>query len=345
MSPPKKVTIDDVALHAGVSKGTVSAVLNDKPTVHSQTRDRVLESIRVLNYRPEGGARHLKKEKAQSIGLVVKTINNPYVSALILGVKEYACEKNYMLYVASSEGDHTEEQLMIEMFLAKDFNGIIISPVLGNPTEINHLFTLRKMNCPFVLLEDLEGIHANVVSINNLRASKEVTRYLFDLGHSEIVYFAGPRYTSHTEEKLAGFREAFSESPYIFNQESMVVWCGSQLNEGYQTGMKYFRDKPREEYPTAISCFNDLAALGLMSALHELGIRVPEEISVVGHDDIELARRWPIPLTTVHVPIREIGRKAAEVLIKNIESGKALPVELTEMKSKLIVRESTRSLN
>ncbi len=345
MTPPKKVTIDDVAVHAGVSKGTVSAVINDKPTVNSQTRERVLKSIQELNYRPKGVARNLKKEKAQSIGLVVKEINNPYISALILGVKEYACEKNYSLYVASSEGDHIEECHMIGMFSAKDFSGIIISPVLGNPAEINHLFSLKKMNCPFVLLEELEGIHANVVSINNLKATKEVTRYLFELGHSKILYFAGPRYTSHTKEKLAGFREAFSESPYIFNQEKMVVWCGSQLNQGYQTGLKYFENRSRDEFPTGIVCFNDLSALGLMSALNELGIQVPDEISVVGHDNIELAARWPIPLTTVHVPIREIGKKAAELLIRNIESEESLPAELTEMDSELIVRDSTRTLS
>jgi len=344
MGTSKKVTISDVAERAGVSKGTVSAVINQKPSVNALTRSRVLEAIRELNYRPKGTARSLRIEQSGTIGVIIKEINNPFFSSLILAVRNYAKEHGYSLFVASSEGDYLDEKHMIELLSVKDFDGLIIWPVLGNPAEINHLFSLKNMNCPFVLMEDLEGIHANVVRFDNRETYKNITRYLFDLGHSDIIHFTGPKYSSHSKERLAGFREAFSESPYIFDYQSMVFECGSTMDKGYRLGIEHFRDLPKEQFPTAVICFNDLTALGLMSAFHELGIQVPEDISVIGHDDIECAKRWHIPLTTVKAPTMELGENATEILIENIEAEEPVSIRKITLESKLNVRESTRAL-
>ncbi len=209
--------------------------------------------------------------------------------------------------------------------------------------EIEHLFKLKMINYPFVLLEDVKGIQANVVAIDNLKAIKKAVKYLIDNGHKKIVHFAGPHGSSHTEERIEGFRYAFSESPLVFS-EDMIVPIGSRHEESYGRTMKFFSNKNREDYPTAIVCFNDQQALAVIDAMKELGIRVPDDISIIGIDDIDYAKVFPPPLTTIRAPQLEIGRRAAEILIRNIESSSVLPPERVVLETELIIRESARAL-
>jgi LacI family transcriptional regulator len=199
------------------------------------------------------------------------------------------------------------------------------------------------INYPFVLLEDVKGIQANVVAIDNIKAIKKAVKYLMDSGHKKIVHFAGPPASSHTQERIEGFRHAFSESTLVFNK-NMIVSIGSKYDESYAKTVEYFKAMDRKDYPTAIVCFNDQQALGVMMALKELNIRVPDEISIVGNDDIYYARIYPVPLTTIRAPQHEIGVKAAEILIRNIEAPSLLPVEKVVLDTEFIVRESTKIL-
>jgi LacI family transcriptional regulator/LacI family repressor for deo operon, udp, cdd, tsx, nupC, and nupG len=190
----------------------------------------------------------------------------------------------------------------------------------------------------------VKGIQANVVAIDNIKAIKMAVKYLMDSGHKKIVHFAGPQQSSHTQERIEGFRHAFSESTLVFHND-MIVSVGSRYDESFSNTIAYFKDKNREDYPTAIVCFNDQQALAVMTALKELNIRVPDDISIVGNDDIYYARIYPVPLTTIRAPQHEIGRKAAEILIRNIESSAILPTEQVVLETEFIVRESTRVLN
>jgi LacI family transcriptional regulator len=194
------------------------------------------------------------------------------------------------------------------------------------------------------LLEPVEGIQANVVSIDNSKAIKKAVKYLIDSGHKRIVHFAGPPGSSHTQERIEGFRAAFSESPLVFNK-NMIVSVGSRHEESFGKTLKYFRKRSRKDYPTAIVCFNDQQALAVLKALRELHIRVPDDISIVGNDDIYYANMYQVPLTTIRAPQHEIGRKAAEILIRNIESPTPLQVERVVLDTEFIVRESTRVLS
>jgi DNA-binding LacI/PurR family transcriptional regulator len=341
----KRVTINDVAKRAGVSLGTVSAVINEKNTVKPETRKAVLRAVKELNYRPWGGARNMdnRAERLWTISLLVRELDNPFYTGIAAGAMEYARSKGYLVIIASSEGDHKFEEKITETFLGKDIKGAIIAPVLEGKAEIEHLFRLRKLNFPFVLLESVVGIQANVVSIDNNKAMKEAMKYLIDNGHSRIVHFAGPRHASHTRERSDGFHRAYSESHLAFNN-GMIIPTGAHLDDGYQKCLEYLRNKSRDEFPTAIVCYNDLVALGVMSALREMHIRVPDEISVVGNDDISLSRHTPVQLTTIRAPLLELGRKAAEILIRNIESHEPLPVETVALHSEFVVRESTKVL-
>ena len=340
----KRITIVDVARRAGVSKGTVSAVINAKQSVKPATRNHVLEVMKELHFRPKGVARNLRNgEFDKSIGIIIKDLNYPFYTSIALGAKEYASGKGYSVIVASSENDHEGEKKITHLFSAKDIKGAIIAPIVEGAAEIEHLFRLKMINYPFVLLEDVRGIQANVVAIDNLRAIKKAVKYLMDNGHTKIVHFAGPPASSHTQERIEGFRDAFSESTLAFHRD-MIVSIGSRHEESYGATIKYFRGRDRADYPSAIVCFNDQQALAVMNALKDLEIRVPEDISIVGNDDISYAAAYPVPLTTIRAPQREIGKTAAEILIRNIESSTLLPNERVVLETEFVVRQSTRVL-
>jgi LacI family transcriptional regulator len=341
----KNVTIGDVARRAEVSIGTVSAVINEKNTVKPETRKAVLSAIKGLNYRPHGSARNLKTidNYSNNIGLLIRELDNPFYTAIAKGVLEYAKSKGYLVIFASSEGDHTFEEKIIQGFSSKDIKGVIIAPVLEGTAEIEHLFSLKMINFPFVLLENVRGIQANVVSIDNIKAMREVMKYLFDNGHSRIIHFAGPNHASHTYERIDGFRQAFSESHFAFSSD-MIISTGSRLEDGYKKCLEYFQNRSRDDFPTVIVCYNDLVALGVISALNEMKIKIPDEISIVGNDDIPFASHIPVQLSTIRAPMLELGRKATEILIRNIESSKPLQVENVVFEGEFIVRQSTKAL-
>jgi LacI family transcriptional regulator, galactose operon repressor len=340
----KKITIVDVAKKAGVSKATVSAVINARHTVKQSTRDHVLEVMKELHFRPRGTARDLKhRTQERSIGIIIKDLNYPFYTSIAAGAKEFANGKGYSVVVASSENNHESEKDLTRLFSAKDIKGAIIAPVVEGTSEIEHLFRLKMINYPFVLLEDVKGIQANVVAIDNQRAVQRAVKYLIQQGHSKIVHFAGPPASSHTEERIEGFRHAFSESTLAFNK-SMIVSVGSRHEESFGNTLAYFKGRRQKEYPTAIVCFNDQQALAVMTALRKLGIRVPDDISIVGNDDISYASIYPVPLTTIRAPQTEIGVRAADILIRNIESSSLLALERVILETEFIVRGSTRAL-
>lgn len=340
----KRVTIEDVARKAGVSKGTVSAVINAKNTVKPVTRDHILNIMKDMNFRPKGVARNLKNgSDDKSIGVIIKDLNYPFYTAIASGVKEYANSKGYSVIITSSENDHEFEKRFTHFFSIKDIKGTIIAPIIEGDAEIEHLFKLKMINYPFVLLEDVRGIQANVVAVDNLKAIKKAVTYLIKSGHKKIVHFAGPPQSTHTQERIEGFRHAFSESTLAFNKE-MIVSVGSRFEDSLTKTLEYFKKRNKKDYPTAIVCFNDMQALAVLTALKQLNIKVPDDISIVGNDDIYYAKIYPVPLTTIRAPQREIGMKAAEILIRNIESSTILPIEKVVLDTEFVVRESTKVL-
>jgi LacI family transcriptional regulator len=300
--------------------------------------------MKELNFRPRGVARYLKDGGQDlSIALIIKDLNYPFYTSIATGVQEYANSKAYSVIITSSENDHEREKRLTHLFSTKDIKGTIIAPMVEGAAEIEHLFKLKMLNYPFVLLEDVKGIQANVVTIDNLKAIKQAVKYLMDNGHTKIVHFAGPPNSSHTQERIEGFRHAFSESPLVFHKD-MIVPIGSDYDESFPKTIEYFKSKRRQDYPTAIVCFNDQQALGVMMALQELTIRVPDDISIIGNDDIYYAQVYPVPLTTIKAPQHEIGRRAAEILIRNIESSTLLPNEEVVLETEFVIRQSSRAL-
>lgn len=337
----KKPTINDVARLAEVSKATVSAVLNDTGTVRRSTRDRVLSVIESLNYRKTGPDGRGPGQQMRSLALVIKEIDNPFYGEVINGARAAAEEAGYSLVVMSSEGAHEAERRAVELLQRKDVDGLILTPVLDVDADLSHLFELKRRNFPFVLLEELRGVPASLIDVDNEEASQRAVEFLIEQGHTRIVHLAGPEYSSHSQERIDGVRRACSGSHVIFS-DGDVVRAGAHLEDGYRAGLEYFRGRTAAERPTAATCYNDLVALGLCRALAELGIRVPGDVSVVGFDDIPLLDFLPLRLTTVRMPKAEMGRRAAELLIGHMESREALPPQKVYLEAELVVRDSTR---
>ena len=341
--PAKNATIHDVASRAGVSIGTVSAVLNRKGTVSKGTRRRVLQAISDLHYRPSAAARRrLQPTVEKSIGLIVKEINNPYFADIIVGAQEAARELNYNVLVAHTERTYEYEQQLVELLVAKDVDGLIINPLLDRDSDISHLFELKRQNIPLVLIESVRGLQASMVDVDNVAAEKAAVEFLIDQGHKHIVHFAGPPYSMHSDERIEGVRRAFSAQRLVLGDQD-VVHAGASLEDGYRAGLEYFRECA--DRPTAVTCYNDLVAIGLMRALQELGLSVPDDVSVVGFDDIDMASYLPVPLTTVRMPRREIGRRATEMLIHSVEAADGAAAEKVLLQADLVVRGSTQPLS
>ena len=339
----KRATITDVARHASVSKATVSAVLNETGSVKDATRDRVRAAIELLNYRPSQASGRAAARKGKCIALVIKEHDNPYYAQVIDGVRAVTGDAGYTLLVVSSEGRHETERRAVELLRDKDVDGLIVTPVIDEHADFSHFFELKRRNCPFVLLEEIRGVPASLVDLDNVQASSEAVEYLIGLGHTRIVHFAGPTYSTHSQERIDGVRLAFSRSHLAFTDDGIIA-AGAHLADGYRAGLAYFGDADRRgggARPTAVTCYNDLVAVGLCRALAELGLRVPEDVSVVGYDDIPLCEYLPVPLTTVRVPKVEMGETAARMLTRHIESKQAIPPQRVYLDGALVVRRTT----
>lgn len=336
----KRPTITDVASHAGVSKATVSAVLNDGQTVKSDTRDRVLAAIELLNYRPtqQKGARSSKRYR--SIALIIKECDNPYYDEVIAGVRAYAETQGYMLLVVSSEGSFEAERRAVELLHDKEVDGLIAAPVLDDQADLSHFFELKRRNFPLVFLEQVRGVSASLVDLENVGASQKAVEYLLELGHRRVAHFAGPVYSAHSQERVDGVHRAYSATNLVFDQ-SDIISAGAHFEDGYRAGLAFFRSRTPAERPTAVTCYNDLVAMGLCKALAELGLRCPEDVSVIGFDDIRFCETFSVPLTSVRVPKFEMGDLAAQMLIRHIESKQAVTPQKVYLDASLVIRRST----
>ena len=332
-----KITISDVAKLANVSKATVSAVINNKSYVSPQTRKRILDVIEKLHYRPNEIARSLSVRKTKSIGLVIKEIDNPYFAKIMKGVFDACCEHDYTVLLGSSELSPIQETKSIDILTSQRVAGLIISPLQGSAVDFTYLVDLIKDKYPLVMLGMVENYTTNVVDIDNVKAAYKAVKYLIDMGHKEIAYFGGPAYSAHSRDRFEGYQQALIDNdlPICYDY---ILEVGSYISDSYDTAKKIF--SASEDLPSAVFCYNDLVAIGLINALLELGIDVPGTVSVIGFDDIDICKSVKIPLTTIHVPAYEMGKKAAELLIKQIEYPDLTFHEKILLKAELVERNS-----
>ncbi len=331
------MTIGDIAKLAGVSRATVSGVLNNSPTVSKKTHERVMAIIKEHNYRPNEVARALALNKTGILGLLVKDVSNPLYSKLALGVEEICDENEYNLIISNSHVDWERQVKTINLLKRRRVDGLIIFPLQKghDPVQIKDL---QKDKFPFVLLAELPGIEADLVRVDDESGSYQATSHLLKLGRKHIAYISGPDLALASERRLKGYKKALSHYDVPFD-EKMIRKGGWRLDDGYNAGLELLSCD--FQCPDAVFCYNDSVAIGLIRAFTERGKRVPEDVSVIGFDDTGVASYLETSLTTVAQPAKEIGRKATELLLKRIKNrNKTVKPHKILINTHLMVRET-----
>ena len=330
-----KVTMREVARTAGVSIATVSHVINSTHYVSPVLKSRVEDAIKSLNYHPDKIARALNTNGIPLLALIVPDISNPYWSSVAREVQDVTDKHNYSVIVCSSDGI-----LEREIRFLRSLTGWV-SGIIFHPYHVSHDM-LREIigDLPVVIIgyfTDKVGQAENwdQVLSNNFESAQAVVEYLVQLGHRRIAFIEGPEGTPTSINRLAGFCKAFEVAGIPVHEELIVP--GDYTREGGRRGMRSLLNLSHP--PSAVFCANDLSALGALEVAQQKGFRVPQDLSIVGFDDIDEAALASPPLTTVRLPPDEVGRITAETLIDRLK-GREKPTTV-HIRGSLIVREST----
>ena len=326
--------LSDVARAAGVSLSTASRALSDPGLVHPRTRERIDDAVRMLGYVPHGAARALASRRSRTVGAVVPTLDNPIFAHSIQALQRALAEAGYTLLLASHEYDATTEFEVTRALVERGVDGLALVGTDHSP-ELYQFLT--RSGVPFELTWAIDpDRHHYCVGFSNRLASIRVTQHLLALGHREFAMVSG--YTVHNDrarERVAGVREALAAHGLELPERRYVETAFS-VSSGRAALAELLARGPA---PTAIACGNDLLAFGVLLECAARGIAVPGHMSVAGFDDIELAAEVSPPLTTIHIPTADIGRRAAERLLSRLAGKRVARME--EVAVDLIVRGST----
>lgn len=333
----KRATIKDVAEKANVSIKTVSRVVRQEPNVKPATRELVEAVVKELNYRPTSAARSSVGARSYMIGLLFDNPNPSYTSAMIRGVLLETRAQGYHLVVEPMDGDDVDVAEKIKKFVIQsNLDGVILPPPLSDREDI--LDTLNLLGKPCARLAPSDpGEEGISVSMDDRRASHDLTAYLISLGHKDIAFVSGREGTATTERRMGGFRDAMKAAGIRIN-ENWVRSAGYEYHHALIAGEKILSGANR---PTAIFAANDDMAAGVIAACYKLGLSVPDDVSVAGFDDSVIASVvWP-QLTTVRQPIEEMASLAVSQLIAAARGTNEAENDRKRVQSELVIREST----
>ncbi len=340
-----RMTIKDIAQIAKVSPGTVSRVLNNKARGHMklETKKRILEIIKELNYKPNLAARTLRKRQSKIVMVFVPDILNPFFTMVIRGIENAFMPKEYSLILFDANWDvRCNEKGYLKKLQKRHMSGLIDGIIVGGfGIDVKPLLDPQWKHIPTVLITNdfnVEGF--DIIMSDDYHGAYEAVQHLVELGHRRIAHIGGlkhPKLTRGTEERRRGYCDCLRNFK-IENREEYIVEDNYWMEDGYKAMNKLLRLK---ESPTAVFVASDFAAFGTIRAIVEAGLNVPEDISVVGFDDIVLSRLFVPSLTTVSQPIYKIGAKAASLLFKRINSPNPKKKEKVIFRPRLTIREST----
>ncbi|OQY22823.1 MAG: hypothetical protein B6I34_05345 [Anaerolineaceae bacterium 4572_32.1] len=333
-----RVSIKDIAKAAGVSHSTVSRALGDSPLVKAETAARVQRLAQEMGYSPDAIARSLVTQQTRTVGVVVTTITDPFVAEVVQGVEDAAQENDYSVILASSAAEPERELAAVEMLRAKRVDSLIVTSSRVGALYLDHL---ERIGVPVVLVNNhnrQSGRYTFSVSVDNQHGGHLATEHLIKRGHRRIGYVAGPANHSDDAERMAGYCQALDEAGILFDP-TLVVSGNGRLDGGERT----LRTLAGLAEPvTAVFCYNDMTAIGLLSAARRAGISVPENLAVVGFDDIPLAAHVYPPLTSIAQPQRDMGRQAMNMALALMVADDATaPFSDVVVKGRLVVRETT----
>jgi DNA-binding LacI/PurR family transcriptional regulator len=342
----KTITLSDVAKTAGVTSMTVSRVVNNDGYVSTGTCEKVLRVVKEMNYRRNGLARGLKRQRTETIGLVLGDIANPYAAELARSIREITTGRGYNLFICISEHSAKEDVAAFDSLADHQVDGIIVA-TRSNRTGDRHLHEMIERGVSVVCIgRDFHDQNADSVTADALHGGFQATQHLIDLGHRQIAFIGATLESGKNLKRFQGYLKAFKAKNLPV--EERFITGNSEISDdspGYSTekigyeAMKRILALPK--HPTAVFARNDFTAIGAMNAIKENGLSIPGDISLVGFDDIPTAIHTAPALTTVRQPTRRQASLATEFLLRRIEAENPVVREEKILECELIVRDST----
>ena len=333
----KNITIKELAQHAGVSHSTVSRALNNHPAIARETIERIQQLARELNYVPSGFARSLKTNRSYMLGVVVHRIADPFYSGVLAGIQNVAHQFQYSMFVSAFENDMERQDNLLQGVFGRQADALIIGDAFFTSEHFDEL----GIRVPAVFIHNRAEVLPHSIYHDDVNATRALTRHLLDLGHHRIAFGGNQRGGLLHQQRHEGVVAELESAGLKLCREYDLLAPDGQMSSGAWLAKQMLN---MSERPTAIICFNDMQAIGVMQTLQQASLRIPEDVSVTGFDDIPLAEFLYPALTTYSQPIWELGQMAAKVALhllgENVNG--ALPSEpVITMRGQLIVRRST----
>ncbi|EGQ8606200.1 substrate-binding domain-containing protein [Vibrio parahaemolyticus] len=333
-------TMKDIAKLAGVSTSTVSHVINKTRFVSEEISERVNNAAKELNYyAPSALARSLKVNRTKTIGMLVTTSTNPFFGEVVKGVERSCYHKGYSLILCNTEGDNERMRQSINTLLQKRVDGLILmcSSLEGERIDVFE----RYPDIPVVVMDWGPMLFtSDKIQDNSLRGGYLAAKYLIDCGHTEIGCITGPLIKHQAQMRYEGYKRAMNEAGLDFNA-NWIIESDFECEGGYQAFKKMAE---RGTLPSSIFVSNDMMAMGVINAANELGIKVPDDLSIIGYDDIHIAKFMSPSLTTIHQPKYRLGQAAVETLVRRLDD-KSNEAQVVQLEPTLVIRNSVKLLN
>lgn len=332
-------TIRDVAALANVSVGTVSMVLNGSDKITEQTAKKVMDAVAKVNYRRNPHARSLSSSRSYTIGLAMTDLTNPFFGMMVGHLQREIDRHGYSLILGMTKNSVEQEKKLIEKFLDAGVDGVLIVPAHERNPELSHIYQLISHRMPFAYVSTYyTGTKGSCVMTDLAKGSYDLTKYLLDMNHKNIAFISGYRELVLSDQRIKGFIRAHRDRGIEIRYDQ-ILETEPDFQSGYDAARRVF-----ERFrPDAIMTINDVMSMGVMAYLHEINMRVPEDISVAGYDDLLFSSMLETPLTTVRQPIKEMCRQAVDMLFGAIEEDDGCRAEAKRvlLEPELMIRKST----
>jgi DNA-binding LacI/PurR family transcriptional regulator len=331
-----KVTIRSVAQEAGVSTTTVSKVINHTGSISEQTRKKVFAAMKKLNYSPDVAAASLRGKRTKAFGLLVPDISNPFYAEIARSIEDQSHKFGYNVMMCNTDNDAEKEKSYLSLLTSQRIDGLVVASAFRSPDLLEEML---DKGFPMVLMaSEIPKLSVNTVTVDDFKGGYLATSHLLSLGHEKIAIII--ENVRSNAARLAAFKEAMQEADLPI-PECFIVKTEASIQKGYETGKKILS---MEERPTAIFACNDLLAAGVLQAAKEVGLNIPQDLSIVGFDNTVLSTTTSPMLTTISQPIKLMGAKAVDLLIEEMKEEKTNKERLL-LSPELIIRQSTAKFN
>ncbi|ELF5324404.1 substrate-binding domain-containing protein [Vibrio cholerae] len=331
-------TMKDIARLAGVSTSTVSHVINKSRFVSDEIAERVNNAAQQLNYAPSALARSLKMNRTKTIGMLVTTSTNPFFGEVVKGVERSCYHQGYNLILCNTEGDNQRMKASINTLLQKRVDGLLLmcSTLEGERLDVFD----RYPDIPIVVMDWGPILFASdKIQDNSLQGGYMAAKHLIECGHKEIGCITGPLIRHQAQMRYEGYKRALAEAGIAMNPD-WIVESDFECEGGYQAFEKLYQ---RGKLPSALFVSNDMMAMGVIQAASQRGLRVPDDLSLIGYDDVHIAKFMTPALTTIHQPKYRLGKAAIDTLLYRLENPDTT-AQVVQLEPTLVVRNSVRKL-